>query len=53
MLDHSNIANLLDAGTTDEPEPRHADFPVGSSTAADITRSVGWKAGVTGRPWLG
>ena len=42
MMDHPNIAKVLDAGTTDEADPRSADFPVGEKAREDRTdRPVG------------
>lgn len=49
MMDHPNIAKVLDAGTM-EANPRNADFPVGESTGRGALARAGWKTRVPGRP---
>lgn len=43
MMDHPNIAKVLDAGATGEGEAGNADFPVGLPTPADPCRSSAHK----------
>ncbi len=52
MMDHPNIAKVLDAGTIGEDTARNADFPVGESAGKEEPPRAGWKTGVTGRPYF-
>src|SRR6266511_3504992 len=52
MMDHPNIAKVLDAGMTGEADPCGADFPVGEKEPAGLEGKAGWKTGVTGRPYF-
>ncbi len=48
LMDHPNIAKVLDAGTIHTQEPDDS-LPAGESPS---TRRAEWKAGVTGRPYF-
>ncbi len=50
MMDHPNIAKVLDAEITGEGDPRNAGFPVGESSVEGVGGRAGWKTVVTGWP---
>lgn len=51
LMDHANIAKVLDGGVTGG----NADFPVGAEAGwktGATSPAAGWKTGVTGRPYF-